>query len=127
MRDSKKTAIEGIENLERHLYNYKLLHKFLCKNKNYIRFKNIFFLNQNRDYIDVIKRVATYPNPCPVYKCSSCNRIDGQWSAFFNYIPYSGGVWCKYHLDSDEMNDFCCDWGKYIDEHNYDKLINKKT
>jgi hypothetical protein len=121
MRDSRRMAIEGIEDFERHLYNFKLLHKFLCKNKEYARFKNIFFLDQGRDYVGVIKKIATFPNATPVPHCKSKNKIDKKWSGFFNYIPYSGGVWGKYNLSTGKMLDLCDDWGKYIDEHNYDK------
>jgi hypothetical protein len=126
MRDSRRMAIEGIEDIDRHLYNFKLLHKFLCTNKNYAKFKNIFFLFQNRSYVEVIRTIAGHRGTCPVWKCSSLNRIDRNWSGFFNYIPFSGGVWSKYHLCVSEMMNFCDKWGKYIDEHNYDKFINKR-
>ena len=125
MKDSRRTAIEDIEDIERHLYNFRLLHKFICRNKDYIKFKNIFFLFQGRDYVDVIKKIANYPIECPIPRSSSKNRIDRNWSAFFNYIPFSGGVWSKHHLDISKMMDLSYKWGEYIDRHNYDKFLNK--
>ena len=126
MKDLRKMDIEGIE---RHKYNFKLFCGFLKERKQYLFFKKIMFIDNNRLPNDLFKEINK-ANLSEIYFTLSdaYNIIDRKWCAVFSYTPF-----CKFNWNGkkgtpnhyDEMMKLIYEWKAFLIEHNYDKKQQK--
>lgn len=121
MKDLTKTGIEGIE---RHWHNYKLLVWFLRIKGKYAFFKRMIFVNKNITPYDLFKRMdSTHLGSIIIHYSDASNVIDKKWGSIFTYVPFSFS-WLDSNVDLKYMHCLSDEWVAFLREHNYDK--NKK-
>ena len=86
MKDLRRTDIEGIDI---HLRNYKLLVRFLKKEKRYYQFMNILFFRKKRTIYDLFEQMnktdMLYLSNLPAFEHT---KIDCLWSSIFTYTRF---------------------------------------
>lgn len=121
MKDLTKTGIEGIE---RHWHNYKLLVWFLRIKGKYMFLKRMIFVNKNITPYDLFKRMNDASEGSIIIHYSDVsNVIDKKWGSIFTYVPFSFS-WFDDNVDPNYMHCLSNEWVAFLREHNYDK--NKK-
>ena len=121
MKDLRKTGIEGIE---RHWHNYKLLVWFLRIKGKYAFFKRMIFVNKNITPYDLFKRMNDASEGSIIFRYRDASSvIDKKWGSIFTYVPFSFS-WIGCNVDPKHMHRLSNEWVDFLREHNYDK--NKK-
>jgi len=121
MKDLTKT---GIEDIERHWHNYKLLVWFLRIKGKYAFFKRMIFVNKNIRPYDLFKRMNdTSLGSIVVHYSDASSVIDKKWGSVFTYVPF-GFSWLDSDVDTNYMYCLSNEWVAFLREHSYDK--NKK-
>ena len=116
MNGLRKTGIEGID---RHIHNYKLLIWFLKIEGKYSFFRYEIFTKHNRNALQLFNDMNFYSRHVILGRLSTENDIDYKWGSIFTFRPFSRLDWYKDGLDYHEMNELCDRWVKFLKEHNY--------
>lgn len=118
MKDLKKTGIEGIE---RHWHNYKLLVWFLRIKGKYVFFKRMIFTNKNIMPYNLFEIMnSASGNGIIFHYRDTSSIIDKKWGSIFTYLPFSFS-WFDGNVDPVYMNRLSSEWVNFLREHNYDK------
>ena len=115
--DLKRTDIEDIE---RHLWNYKLLIKFLKDERKYLTFKRILFDKYERSMYDLFELINVTKPTFITFETSFQNKTDAVWSHIFSNMTFVGD-WRYDNLIVDDMIKMCLRWAKFLEENNFDK------
>jgi predicted acetyltransferase len=121
MKDLRKTGIEGIE---RHWHNYKLLVWFLRIKGKYVFFKRMIFTNKNIMPYDLFELMNSANENNMIFNFFNVrnipNVIDKKWGSIFGYAPFSF-YWCDSDVNPIYMVRLSKEWVNFLREHNYDK------
>lgn len=115
----------GIEDIERHIYNYKLFVAFLQKEKQYMRFKDIMFLKANRTPKELFKVINNTKLGFLMIKSRFVSPIDAKWSCIFSFVPFVGFYWSDFCLGRSFMENLSKKWISFLEENNFNKIKNK--
>lgn len=115
--DLKRTDIEDIE---RHLWNYKLLVKFLKDERKYLTFKRILFDKYERSMYDLFELINVTNPAFIIFETSFQNKTDAVWSVIFSNTTFVGD-WRYDNLIVGDMIKMCRRWAKFLKENNFDK------
>ena len=115
--DLKRTDIEDIE---RHLWNYKLLIKFLKDERKYLTFKRILFDKYERSMYDLFELINVTKPAFITFETGFQNKTDAVWSDIFSNMTFVGD-WRYDNLIVDDMIKMCLRWAKFLEENNFDK------
>lgn len=115
--DLKRTDIEDIE---RHLWNYKLLIKFLKDERKYLTFKRILFDKYERSMYDLFELINVTKPAFITFETGFQNKTDAVWSVIFSNMTFVGD-WRYDNLIVDDMIKMCLRWAKFLEENNFDK------
>ena len=115
--DLKRTDIEDIE---RHLWNYKLLVKFLKDERKYFTFKRILFDKYERSMYDLFELINVTRPAFITFETGFQNKTDAVWSHIFSNMTFVGD-WRYDNLIADDMIKMCLRWAKFLKENNFDK------
>ena len=115
MKDLKKMDIEDID---KHIFCYKLLFRFLRQEKVYKKFINILFISTNRSIYDLFE-IINRQNPSTIimFLDEDYPMAYRKWSAIFNCRPFFGHYWDRIGLDIDNMHEFCKRWYKFLENN----------
>lgn len=115
--DLKRTDIEDIE---RHLWNYKLLVKFLKDERKYLTFKRILFDKYERSMYDLFELINVTNPAFIIFETGFQNKTDAVWSVIFSNTTFVGD-WRYDNLIVGDMIKMCRRWAKFLKENNFDK------